>query len=263
MEIFVNSAIQNGIINYLNFINNKEINKIHIFEFWVIRVLVCIYGEINIINPYKLSKANSFKNNLLIFGLKEHEVNLFIKYMEEYDKWLNGPAGIKKTNIFNKISTLLINMLLIKSIKHNISSKDIELFNSFFDPEDKDLLKIKELMVEDKSLIPKLWKRKKGQFTEKLIFKEILPDLLEPSDYKRYGLSINEVKQLSNLKIKEINDKIINEERESSEGGRENFDPKRLILTSGSGFVDTIVLLSIMVTEIMVGLLIAFWFLRR
>ena len=53
------------------------------------------------------------------------------------------------------------------------------------------------------------------------------------------------------------------EDEENAEGGRTKIDPKRLILTSGSGFVDTVVLLSIMATEIMIGLLVAFWFLRR
>lgn len=263
METFVNKAIHNGIINYLNYTNNLPINKIHLFEFWVIRVLSRICEEINIINPYKLGKEDIFKNNLLLFGMNNKEVALFIKYMDEYNSWLNSPNNNTKTNIPNKICEILINMILMKSEEREISSEDLELFNSFFFPTDAELLKIKSLIIKDTNRIPKLWNRKKAQFTKKIFLEIIPPKLLPASDYSRYGLLINEVKQLSNLKIKEINDKIKNEDAANSEGGRTKIDPYKLILTSGSGFVDTVVLLSIMATEIMIGLLIAFWFLRR
>ncbi|MDD4188054.1 MAG: hypothetical protein PHX04_04810 [Bacilli bacterium] len=263
MEIFINKAIQNGITNYLNFINNKQINKVNLFEFYVVKILVQIYGEINIINPFKLGKEKSFIINLQIFGIKEDQANLFIKYMEEYDIWLNSSTSFPKNDITIKISKLLINMIMTKSINHPINIEDIEVFDSFFNPTNKELIIINELTNKDQFLISKLWKRKKSQFNKGLIFEEILPNLLSIDIYIKYGLSINEVKQLSNLKIEEINDKITSEETNDSEGGIAKFDPKKLILTSGSGFVDTMVLLSIIVTEIMIGLLIAFWFLRR
>lgn len=261
MEIFINNAINNGIINYFNYINGKELNKVHIYEFLIIKVLVCIYGEINIINPYKLNKPDSFKNNLLIYGIKISEINSFIDYMEEYDIWLNSSSNVSKTIIPNEISKILINMILLKSVNYEINKNDLEVFDSFFNPISGDMLKINELIIENNTVIPILWNRKRQHFKKDLVLTRILPELLSANDYNKYGLDIKEVEQLSNLKIKEINDKIIADEDESE--GKEKFDPKKLILTSGSGFVDTIVLLSIMATEIMIGLLIAFWFLRR
>ncbi|MDD2504893.1 MAG: hypothetical protein PHF21_01305 [Bacilli bacterium] len=263
MNIFINNGIHNGIISYLNFINNNEINNKHIYEFWVIRILIRIYGEINIINPFKLRKEESFKNNLLIYGLKEIEVDSFIKFMNEYDKWLNSPVEPAKTDIPNKINIILINMILLKKTINNIDKNDIECFDDFFCPEKGDMLKVQNLIMNEPYTTSKLWLRKKNSFNNDFKFQEITEQLLTENDYNRYGLILNEVKQLSNLKIREINNKIITEDSENNEGGRTKFDPKKLILTSGSGFVDTIVLLSIMATEIMIGLLIAFWFLRR
>ena len=75
--------------------------------------------------------------------------------------------------------------------------------------------------------------------------------------YKKYGVSINEVRQLSNNAIDEINKQILTEENGSTVGGgRTKEKPLQLVLTSGNGFVDMIVLLSIMCTEIMIGIVI-------
>ena len=68
---------------------------------------------------------------------------------------------------------------------------------------------------------------------------------------------MKEVNQLSNQAIAKLNDKILYDIDDENAGGRNKSKPLQLVLTSGSGFVDTIVLLSIMATEIMVGLIIA------
>ncbi len=261
MKVFINNAINNGILNYLNSIENKEVDKTHIFEFFVVKILINIYGEINIINPYKLGKEDSFKKNLILFGLKESDMEMFIKYMDNYDKWLNSPYLVPKTKIPTQIESIIINMILMKSNFRPITDKEITSYNDFFDPGEGDIKKIRNLIVEDPTIIPSIWRRKRSQLVGGLVLETIPPELLSESDYKKYGLSIQEVRQLSNLKIKEINAKILAEE-ENVEGGKAKFDPRKLILSSGSGFVDTIVLLSIMATEIMVGLLIAFSFMR-
>ena len=74
---------------------------------------------------------------------------------------------------------------------------------------------------------------------------------------------MEELKKLPNMKINEINDKILKQKAEEEAGGRAKFDPRKLVLTSGSGFVDTLVLLSIIVTEIMIGFLITLAIMRR
>lgn len=60
MDIFINEGINQGIVNYIKYMNNEEIDKVHYFEFYVIKTLTIIYGEINIINPFKLKKKKVF-----------------------------------------------------------------------------------------------------------------------------------------------------------------------------------------------------------
>ena len=73
--------------------------------------------------------------------------------------------------------------------------------------------------------------------------------------YEKHGLSINQVKQLSNLKVNEINNIIVENEKEVKE--RNNFNPFKLVLSSGNGIVDTLVLFCIVITEIFIGFLVA------
>ena len=262
MKVFINNAIHNGIINYLNYIEDKEIDKIHIFEFSVVQILVLVYGEINVINPFKLGKEESFKKNLLLYGLKESEMEMFIKYMGDYDSWLNTLHEESKTKLPTQIETIMINMVLLKSNFHKITEAEIDKYNKFFDPvEGEDIVKIQDLIVEDKTFIPGLWRRKRFQLKGDISLETIEPELLSPEIYQKYGLSIDDIKKQPNIKINEINETIKKEEV-NAEGDKPKFDPRKLVLSSGSGFVDTIVLLSIMATEIMIGLLIAFSFLR-
>ena len=116
MDIFINEGINQGIVNYIKYMNNEEIDKVHYFEFYVIKTLTIIYGEINIINPFKLKKEESFYKNLSLFGLKKSELNLFINYLDEYNKWLNKPDSLKKTKLITQIQTIIINMILLKVI---------------------------------------------------------------------------------------------------------------------------------------------------
>lgn len=263
MKVFANCGIQNGIENYLKFHSGEDINKIHIFEFCVVKVLVNIYGEINIINPYKLGKEDSFKKNLMNYELSESEMEMFIKYMGDYDKWLNNKEGSLKTSLPNQICSIIINMILLKSNNVKIGALEIKQYDDFFNPTQEDLIKLQNLILEDPLYITSTWLRKKSQLEKNIVLEQISPNLYPPEVYANYGIDIEAIKKLSNLDIQKINHEIKIEEEKNAEGGKAKSESKKLILTSGSGFVDTMVLLSIMATEIMVGLLIAFSFLRR
>ena len=77
----------------------KDYDKAHIFEVYVIRCLCKIYGDLNIINPYRIGNENSFKSNLIMYGLKVTEMEEFISLMNDYSKWLNSEKQVGKTEI--------------------------------------------------------------------------------------------------------------------------------------------------------------------
>jgi len=255
---FINSFIDNGISNYLLMKNDMIYEKEHTFEVYVIKALCKIYGEINIINPYKIHSENSFKCNLLMYGLAEKEMELLFSYFNLYENWLNSD-NVGKTDLTTKIEKILINMLLIKCRKRMINEEDLDWFSHFFDPVDNNLSKLHSLITLDNDAVPNYWKRKKMGLTNKISLVDIRTDLLAKDDYASYGINIKDVEKMSHDQVLELNDKIQEKEKK---GRNVLFKPKKIIISSGSGFVDTLMLLSIMATEVMVGLLIAFHFLR-
>ena len=57
---FINDSISYGISNYMLIKQGKDYDKAHIFEVYIIRCLCKIYGDLNIINPYRIGNENSF-----------------------------------------------------------------------------------------------------------------------------------------------------------------------------------------------------------
>ncbi len=257
--VFVNSFIDNGIKNYLLLRNDKEYAKEHMFEIFVIRCLIKIYGEINIINPYKIHSETSFKCNLLMYGLSEKEMNNFFKYCESYDLWLNAKE-VTKTDLTTKIEKILVDMVVSKSRKHILNEEELEFFDEFFDPMQNKLAKLHSLITDNNDIIPNYWKRKKLSFNNKISLVDIRTDLLASDDYANYGINIKDVETLSHDDVEKLNNKI--QEKEKKNKFRK-FKPKKIIISTGSGFVDTIMLLSIMSTEIMIGLVLTFYFMGR
>lgn len=255
---FVNSFIDSGIKNYLLLEDGLLYEREHTFEIYVIKALCKIYGEINVINPYKICSENSFKCNLLMYGLSEKGMELFFSYCNQYEEWLNSEKS-GKTDLTTKIEKMLIDMIVMKFRKHVVDEKTLEYFNVFFNPVDNGLAKIHSLITLDKDFIPNYWKRKKSGFNNKIKLVNIRTDLLSRDDYAIYDIDITDVENLTHEQVSLLNNKIKEKEKKSKQT---LFKPKKILMTSGSGFVDTIMLLSIMATEVMIGLILAFYFLR-
>ena len=133
-NIFINDSITSGISNYLLIKNGKDYDKAHIFEVYVIRCLCKIYGDINILNPYRIDNENSFKSNLIMYGLSVHEMEEFISLMDEYSKWLNSEKNVGKTDLTSKIEIILINMIIERNKTNKFTTEELEFFDKYFDP---------------------------------------------------------------------------------------------------------------------------------
>ena len=257
---FINESIDSGISNYSLIKDGKDYDKAHIFEVYVIRCLCKIYGELNILNPYRIKNEYSFKTNLVMYGYTVKEMEEFISLLNEYSRWLNSEKSVGKTDLTSKIEICLINMILVRNRSKKFDDSEIEFFDKYFDPRDNNFATLHKLITKDINIIPMYWSRKRSLLSSKLKFKLIRNDLLSSSTYDKYGLDKEEVSKMSEDKVKNINNKIIEKEK-AEEKRSKKFIPK-IIITSGNGFVDTLMLLTIMTTEIVIGIMFALYFMR-
>ena len=260
-KIFINDSISSGISNYLLIKSGKDYDKSHIFEVYIIRCLCKIYGDINILNPYRIDNEYSFKSNLIVYGLKVNEMEEFISLMNEYSKWLNSEKNVGKTDITSKIEICLINMIMVRNKAKKFTNEEIEFFDKYFDPINNNFATLHNLITKDINIIPMYWNRKKTTLNTNLEFKKIRHDLLSSQTYDKYGIKKDDISKMSEDKVKNINNKIIEKEKEESKRSKK-FNPKNIIITSGNGFVDTLMLLCIMTTEIVIGIMFALYFMR-
>lgn len=260
MNSFINSSFENGIKRYLN---SQEYGNAYVFEENIIKLLICIFNEADIINPFTLSDKKQLIDNLCTYGLNEMEVLSFLRYLEIYGKWLNSNRK-EKNRVFECICRCLIKMIVLKSKYKELTADEMRIYDDFFALSNSNI----RLMVEMSSNSPyamyKYWNVKKKIYLEKHSkLKIMLPKLLKPEVYMKYGLSMEEMKKLSAYDVERINERILSDEKNPQGGGRKKEKPRQLILTSGNGFVDTLVLFSIMVTEIMLGIVILVFLMGR
>ena len=259
-KIFINPAIEYGIRAFLAQKEGNGYNRAHTFEMHVIKALTIIYGEKTILLPYKIDNEKAFECNLLMYDLKESDMKKFIQCMNEYYHFMkNYKIGSDATGLITEIEQLLLEMINRRNKRKQFSEAEITMLDSIFNPIGGDLKKIKSLIGKDSGLLIKTWHDKKYELTNTQIrLIAINPNLLMPAEYAKYGYDIKHVALLSDNEIKNINKIIVDEmiREEASSKVTKTKRRKSIVLTCGNGFVDKLMLASIVATEIMIGIII-------
>lgn len=261
-KIFINPAFEYGIRNYLSYKEEGTYSKPHTFEMHVIKALTIIYGESSIILPYNIFNERAFKCNLLMYDFKENDMELFIKYMNDYYMYMkNIKNATKPTDLIARIEYLLIDMINRRARKHPFSDEELADFDTIFNPINGNLKQLKKLVSTNEGLIINEWNNRRSELSNTMIrMMAVNPNLLSPDMYAKYGYDIQNVANLPANQIDEVNNRVIEAETLANQTP---YKPekipfyRRVVLTSGSGFVDKLMLLSIVATEIMIGLVIA------
>lgn len=190
---FINEAFTIGIKQYLE---NKENND---FLTVVIKTLINIYGELDIINPYKTnteSGMGGFDENLVKFGYTRENLSLFKQEMMDY--YLTKDQIPNK--YFNKIEKDLIDMffLKIKSVNH-----DENTFNSF-----KSYLLFNNEKSIDKTEIERYFSYKLKMFNTDIKYQLVENNTLNKEAYEMLGYSYDNIINMSKDQLFDINNKV-------------------------------------------------------
>lgn len=260
-KFFINPAIENGIKSYMLYKEGKTYPAIYTYEMNVIKVLTIIYGEKSILLPYKIDNEKAFECNLLMYDLKESDMQNFIKYFNAYYEFMKNYKSEKKaTGLMTEIEKILIEMILKRGKKREYTRAELEEFDKIFNPIEGNLKKLKSLITVNNGLIQRTWETNRFELTNtQLRMIAINPNLLASQIYSKYGYNINTIASLSEDEINKVNELIIAEENHKILP-KEKISifkrSQRIVITTGNGFVDKLMLLSIIATELMIGMVV-------
>ena len=252
-KYFINPAVEYGIQSYINFSNGNTYNKSHIFEMNVISILIEIFGEKAILLPYKIDNEKAFKNNLLIYDYDENCMNIFLNNFNNYYAYIKDYKTQKsRTNTMVYVELALLDMISRKSQKKKISQSTIDAIDGFIYGNEH-INKLRSLIsTEKEQQVFTKWAELKNELLKQDEEIEKV-ELLDKQDYMKYGISINSVELLNAKDIEKINAAIQNEDNNTFKVIPKK---KKMVITCGNGFVDVLVILSIVCTEIMIGSII-------
>lgn len=192
-NFFINEAFTVGIKQYLE---NKENND---FLTLVIKTLINIYGELDIINPYKTnteSGMGGFDENIVKFGYTRENLSLFKQNFLNY--FLTKEQIPNK--YFNEIERDLIDMffLKVKSVNHNENT-----FNTF-----KSYLRFNDEKSVDKDEIERYFNYKLKMLNTDIKYQLVENNTLNKEAYEILGYSYDNIIKMSKNELFDINNKI-------------------------------------------------------
>ena len=144
--------------------------------------------------------------------------------------------------------------------KREYTRAELEEFDKIFNPIEGNLKKLKSLITVNNGLIQRTWETNRFELTNtQLRMIAINPNLLASQIYSKYGYNINTIASLSEDEINKVNELIIAEENHKILP-KEKISifkrSQRIVITTGNGFVDKLMLLSIIATELMIGMVV-------
>lgn len=262
---FINEAFEKAVNDYLNSKDKKEGILYNSFLVVVIRLLINIYGELDILNPFYIKSEKSLDDNLMKYGLNKESIS-------EFKRLLDGFYRIEKKNMsslkkeiniyFIDIQKRIIDMFNLKRLNYGLTESDRkEFFDLLYTPGTSNALRLSYNFLNAENIYEIAEYFKEAMQLQKKVEKEKEKDLLPFDTYKLFGINVSDLSKMSKSEVEEINSEIyesfdikenaINKDyllEESIKAYKMQKNP----VTTGNGYVDILLIMSVIVTTIMV-----------
>lgn len=263
---FINEAFEKAITDYLSSNTKEEGVVYNSFLVVVIRLLINIYGKLDIINPYQIKNEVSFDNNLAKYGLAQEKISEFKRLLDGFYRIerKNMTSVRREENIyFIEVQKILIDMFNLKRINYGVTEDERkEFFDLLYTPGTSNALRLSYNFL-NASDIYEIAEYFKVAMTKEVKIKEDkqTKDLLPFDAYKIHGVSLAELSKMNDEEIDVLNKNIyksfdiaenaINKDYLLNEKIKE-YKIQNTPITTGNGYVDILLVMSIIVTTIMV-----------
>ncbi len=271
-NVFVNEAISKAIADYIKFKERPDRAEFHSFLVVVIRTLVLIYGELDIVNPYRTNNALGLDTNLKKFGCSEEVLQELKRQILLYSQ--NSENESLQRELFVSIEKTLIDLFALRKKSVDVSEEVVAQFKS--------LLYLKnDLNVYKKELYQKFTpnsdilfyylNNKLFEVKHNFTFTEFKDVALSAEAYQLAGFNAVEVMHLKEEEIENINNKVYHffriKDNDLNKRGRLDeairyYKKYGNTITSGNGYVDLLLLMSVIATGLLLVVVAGIQFMR-
>jgi len=264
---FVNEAFEKAVTDYLKSRDKEESVLYNSFLVVVIRILVNIYGELDIINPFQIRNEFALDFNMMKYGLSSESV-------VEFKRLLDGFYRIERKNMssikreeniyFIEVQKRLIDMLNIKRLNFGLTDTDRrEFFDLLYTPGTSNALRLSYNFLSTDNIyeVAEYFKNEMAKEKEVPMQSEKEKDLLSFETYKLFGIGVSDLSKMDESEVEKLNSEIyksfdisenaINKDYLLEESVKA-FKMQRTPITTGNGYVDILLVMSVIVTTIMV-----------
>ena len=262
---FINEAFTQAINDYMSSKDKKEGILYNSFLVVVIRMLINIYSEIDIINPYQIKSEEILINNLMKFGASKEEIdNLFTLISNYYLIERRNSLAIKReeNTYFIDVQKALIDLFTLKRLNFGLTENESkEFFDLLYTPGTSNALRqsYNYLNASDIYEVASYYQNKMLEKPKEE--KEEAKNLLKFDIYKLFNVSIADISKMNSSDIDKLNKEIyksfdisenaINKDYLLDEKLKE-IKMQNSPITTGNGYVDILLIMSVIVTTIMV-----------
>ena len=130
-QVFVNEAFTKAIDDYLKNADNVQGIIYNSFLVVVVRMLVCIYSELDIVNPLVIGDEELLYKNLTKFGYSRDSLNIFFSNLQLYYdiSQKNQQNSQKEKNpYFEFVQKDLIDMFIVKKVNFYLTEEEVKTF---------------------------------------------------------------------------------------------------------------------------------------
>ena len=276
---FVNIALDEAIKTYIASSKNKDGIMYNSFLVVVIRLLALIYGRLDILNPYYLQNNVAFFNNLAKYGMNRSDIAVF---KEELLNFYNFEVENQKRNIKVKnpyfITTLkyVVDMFVLKKKNADVSLLEEEKFlELIYTTHTKNPYRMSYgyLMCDDDLFIEKYYYSKLNELemTREINLNNTISTNLNLEALNFVGVSLSNLKNMSVNDIEKAKNDAYNYfEVDATSLNREQDLQDRINyykmygtkkITTGNGYIDILLLMSVIATTLSITVIIIFSFL--
>ena len=271
MQVFINEAFTKAINDYLKSVEQPKSVVYNSFLVVVIRLLIIMYSELDIVNLMVIYDEDLLKNNLAKYGYSKNNLDIFFSDLQVYYELEkdNENKTIKVKNpYFITVQKELIDMLIAKKLNFHLKEKEVQDFYSLlYTPYSKNPLQVSYnfLMADDVLEIDNYFKKQMKENVKVVVPRE--KHYLNVKAYELLNYSMDQINNMDANEIDRVNHQVYDyfKIRENAinkeyllDKAIEAIEREKNKVTSGNGYVDILLIMSIICTVIMVVGIITF-----